>query len=122
MITDEEWQAAKELVAEALAQSGGTHALEDVYTELRENRAELWMFGDSIAITTVNQFPRSRDLHVWLAAGKLDDMQRGLPFLDQMARDLGCRRVTVSGRKGWERVLTEYRPQQVVLVREIDKG
>jgi hypothetical protein len=122
MITDEEWQKAKPLVERALENSGRTHTAAQVYRELRENRAELWMFGDSMAITSVIEWPNRRDLHIWLAAGNLDDMQRGLPFLDQMARDWGCGRITLNGRKGWERVLTEYRPQQIQLVREIDKG
>lgn len=44
--------------------------------------------------------------------------ERWLPLfarIEKYARDEGCKSIRIYGRKGWERVLTGYRPEHVVL-------
>jgi hypothetical protein len=49
-------------------------------------------------------------------------MKRWLPLLDGIeayARDEGCTRVRIYGRKGWLRVLDGYREKHVIMDKEI---
>ncbi|WP_342712175.1 hypothetical protein AAFG13_12535 [Bradyrhizobium sp. B124] len=49
-------------------------------------------------------------------------MKRWLPLLDGIeayARDEGCVRVRIYGRKGWLRVLDRYREKHVILDKDL---
>lgn len=96
-----------------------THTIEDVEDELRANRAQLWELGNSSLITVVAEYPRCRVLRVWLAGGQLDEFVGGLGVLDDLARELDCTRIEIEGRKGWARILTDYKAERVVLTKEV---
>lgn len=65
----------------------------------------LWPGRESAALT---EFVGS-DLHVRAAGGKLIELQEMLKAAENVARMAGCRRVTMTGRRGWARVLPGYR-------------
>ena len=100
----------------ALERCGGT--LDDVQAALDSGHAQLWELGDSAVVTQVCD--GGRTLRVWLAGGNLDKLRRGLPVLDEVAREFGCSRIEIEGRKGWARVLTGYRVDRVFLVKEVE--
>ena len=111
-----EWDRCKSLLAPALAD---THTLDDVHEAINDGRAELWPLRDSALVTEIVEYPQRRVLRVWLAGGKLDELQRGLPFLDQIAKDLGCSRIELEGRKGWVKVLDGYTERSIVLQKDV---
>ncbi len=50
------------------------------------------------------------------------DMRRRLPLIDQIetyARDEGCTRVRIYGRKGWLHVLDGYEEKHVIMDKEL---
>lgn len=92
-------------IENALKHSGGTHALNHVLAAVHEGRAQMWIDGDSVIVTEVNDTPLERVLHFWLAAGALDEV---LPLSNKVlewGRALGCTVATLQGRKGWSRAL-----------------
>ena len=108
--------SAHELLQTAL---GSDDTLEDVCHALRDRTAQFWDLGDSVVVTQVSERDGGRDLHVWLAAGKLDTLRRWAPALDDIAREWQCARITIDGRKGWARVLAGYEPSDVGLTKEV---
>lgn len=96
---------------------GKGETLADVVDALDCGHAQLWNLGDSVVVTQVTA---GRDLHVWLAAGNLDTIRWWVPALDDIAREWGCRRITVTGRKGWARVLTGFNKTEVGLTKEVE--
>jgi len=54
----------------------------------------------------------TKDANFWLGGGDLAEMLRRCPDVESWAREQGCERMTLIGRKGWERVLRPrgYRP------------
>ena len=80
-----------------------------VLEALRANRAQLWIEGQSAMITELWTKGGEMDcLHVWLAGGSLGELLALKPKVEQQAREWGCKRVTIAGRMGWDRVLKDY--------------
>ena len=111
-----DWEHAKPLLEPAL---DGTYTIDDVKREIDANRAELWWLGSAAVVTQIMQYPAKRCLRVWLAGGDLDTIKRAAPALDDIARELGCSRIEIEGRKGWERALDGYDTQRLVLSKDV---
>ncbi len=109
-------------VRAALAYSGGTHDEYDVAAGIAEGHFQMFCGGDSIAITEINEYPKAKDCHVFLAGGNLQELEVVTARIEQWARSIGCTRVTLAGRKGWERTFLaerNYRPRWYVMAKEL---
>ena len=93
------------LLLNALEYSGGTHNLEDVAMALHKDYMQLWPTNESVLVTEVMQYPRAKHMHVFLGAGNMDELLYTMPFVIEQAKKDGCSKVTVTGRRGWEKVL-----------------
>lgn len=106
----------------ALPYTGGTHTLEDVWDAIALGEMQMWPGERSIIITEVQQYPRLRAVHLFLGAGEMDGIKQLLPEIEAWARTIGARRITLAGRKGWERSFLAargYAPQWSVMSREM---
>jgi hypothetical protein len=61
-----------------------------------------WQEGETVVVTTINQYPRDRWCEVFMVAGDLEtawkiEREQVEPF----AREMGCSRIVGRGRKGW---------------------
>jgi len=54
------------------------------------------------------QYPRMKVFHIFLGAGKMTELTQMIPYVVEQAKLEGCRKVTVTGRRGWEKVLARY--------------
>lgn len=81
---------------------GGTQGftLGEVRQRVAEERALFWPGERSAGISEV-----TRDFHIWLFGGELSEMYAMERAVSDWARANGCGRVTIAGRKGWERVM-----------------
>jgi len=105
----EEWRRCRGWLLPALEHGGNTHGIVDVFDMVVDGRAQLWPGRASAAITQLIDYPRLRSCRVWLAGGELRELADELrPAIKQWARELGCSRVELSGRR-WHRVLGEGR-------------
>lgn len=92
----------------ALDHGGNTHTIEDVRLAVEREQMQLWNAKDAILISELLVYPQYKALHVFLAAGSLDTLLDMRPSVEEFARRLGCRVVSINGRKGWARALREY--------------
>jgi len=111
----------KNWIEAALAYSGGTHSFQDIVDGVISGRMQLWAGDSGCAVTEISVYPKKKVLHVFLAAG---DMNQIIDFQDsaiQFAKMNGCDSMTIAGRSGWKRVLDkhDWHEQFVVLEREI---
>lgn len=95
----------EQLLLDALEYGNGTHNLEDVAMALHQDYMQLWPTDDSILVTEVQQYPRAKHMHVFLGAGNMKGLLYTMPYVIKQAEKDGCSKVTVTGRRGWERVL-----------------
>lgn len=92
----------------ALEVAGNTHGPDDVAHAVKQGRMQSWTNGDSLIVTEVLEFPKTKALNVFLAVGNLDEVLALLPDLEEFGRQHGCAVMRMEGRKGWARVLPHY--------------
>ncbi len=91
----------------AMGHNGGTHTFDDLVSMVLQGRLRLWSTDKSIALTEIIEYPRQKHYHVFAAGGDLQDIVDTIPLIEQAARDAGCCKMTLSGRRGWVRSLAD---------------
>lgn len=117
-----EWERCKPWIEAALPYTGGTHAIADIEAEMRRGHLALLAGQNSAMLCEVRNYPRMRALHIFLAGGDLMELKSFDPMIDSAARSLGCSRISIAGRHGWERALSDlgYRKRWTVLSKEME--
>ena len=95
----------KKRLDRALGVAGNTHSPADVAEAVAEGRMQSWTRGDSLVVTEVLEYPRTKALNVFLAVGNLEEVLDLIPDMAAFGREHGCTRMRMQGRKGWARVL-----------------
>jgi hypothetical protein len=120
----EVWPKVEHLVAAAVRRTGLSHSADIEYDTLHGDGL-LWLAcrGDTIeaAATTVLTETDTTKVCVLTACGGAR-MRGWLPLLakiEDYAKAEGCGCLRIYGRKGWARVLTDYRVEHVILRKEL---
>lgn len=105
----------------ALEYSGGTHDYESVREAILNGKMQLWPAENSAAVTEIAEYARRTVIHVFLAGGDLDEIARGIDTVAAWGKAQGCSSMTISGRRGWVRVLDKhgFRPTLVTMERDL---
>jgi len=115
------WRLRKHIEA-ALEYSAGTHTIDDVAEGVVKGNFQSWEGKESIIITEIVVYPRLKDLHFFLAGGDLDEISLMEPIVTAWGKSLGCTRVSLAGRKGWQKSFLKergYEPKWAVLSKEL---
>lgn len=121
---EKEFERCAPYIAAALEYSGGTHTVADVAEMIRNGRAQFWPGFRSAVVTEINEYPQVKTLNYFLAGGDMDELKIIRPYIEQWAKAAGCKRITLLGRRGWERTFLKdegYKPQWFVLAKEIEE-
>ena len=108
----------RDLIESALAYSGGTHTFEDVAELVATGRAQLWPGEKSVGVTEIVLYPKKKVLHIFIAAGDMDELLVMMEYAKRWGAGQGCQSVTMSGRTGWQRVLNKHGWKQVFVTME----
>lgn len=95
--------AHRSQIEAALAYAGGTHTFEDIRAGVEAGSLQYWPGPRSVIVTAVEDYPRKRALHFFLAGGDIAELEEMYPMVEQWGRSQGCTLATMTGRKGWER-------------------
>jgi len=98
---------SEQLLLNALEYSNGTHSLEDVAMALYKDEMQFWPGINTAIVTEIITHPKQKSIHVFLAAGDMDEVIRILPFVEKHGKMEGCTQMTMTGRKGWEKVMSK---------------
>ncbi len=103
-------EKVRELIGQGLERDKtGAYSVQNVLDLVEAHQAELIVLKDSVAVWNVLDKPQTRTAHIWIVAGDLDELESGaLPHIISKSRELGATKLTVSGRRGWIRVLRKY--------------
>jgi len=115
------WRLRKHVEA-ALEYSAGTHTIDDVADLILRQKLQCWEGANSIIITEIVVYPQLKDLHFFLAGGDLDEISLMEPLIAAWGKSLGCTRVSLAGRKGWQKSFLKergYEPKWAVLSKEL---
>jgi hypothetical protein len=83
---------------------GTTHTLAEARAEVEQGKTLFWPGRLSAALTEP-----CRDMHIWSAGGDLKELIEMERACSDWSKAHGFERMTIDGRKGWERALTGYR-------------
>jgi hypothetical protein len=78
-------------------------SIQEVEREIEAGRAWFWPAERSAAVLQM-----AKECHVWLAGGDLGEMLHTLPQIEDWATAQDCDRMTIIGRRGWEKVLAPH--------------
>lgn len=106
----------------ALSHADGTHTFDDLAGAVLTGRMTLWAKDRSCAVLEVLDYPRTRELSVFIAGGDLAQIQASQDELIDMARQCGAQAVTMTGRRGWVQALPGWQERHVVLRKDVTNG
>lgn len=105
MNLQEEFGRCKAWLDAALAYSNGTHDIDDVWAGIESGRFQFWPGKNSAVVTEIYTYPKKNVFHIFLAGGDLTELLEMWDSIEIYAKVIGCSAVSVSGRKGWVKVL-----------------
>jgi hypothetical protein len=121
----EVWPHARDKIKLAI-ETTALSAFEDIEDGILSGEQLLWLAWDgneilAAAATHITK-PLSKVCTLTACAG--NERDRWLPLMEkieQYAIDEGCSSMRIYGRKGWERVLTGYKAQHVILEKRLGR-
>ena len=119
MIADELIRCRK-WIEMALDKGGNTHEFRDICEGVLSGHMQLWAGEKGCAVTEIVVYPNKKVFHVFLAGGKMQQITDMHDDAVKWAKEQGCEGMTLSGRKGWQKILGErgWKPHQLVLAKE----
>jgi len=105
-------------INDALRYAHNSHTYEQVIDIVKRGDAQLWALKDSAIVTEIVSYPQRRTLRFWLAGGNLKTLLEVEPKIRKWSILYRCEAVEIIGRKGWEKVMKDYEPTAIVLVKE----
>lgn len=116
---EREFERVWPFLAPALERTGGTHGRNDVRCEIEAGSMQLWPGERAAMVTEIVAYPRLKACRVFLAGGALDELRTMETAITAWARELGCDRIELLGRPGWERALPCGRRIATWMMKEI---
>ena len=122
------WHRVENHIEQSSRHSEGELTTSDFYVALIEEDMQLWVAvedGDDIIATLITQivhYPQKKVLRLIAVGG--EKMERWLHFMkdiEEFARLTHCSSMEVWGRKGWKKILTDWKDSYVVYTKELDR-
>lgn len=88
-----------------MKRTGGMYDFNDVVAAVLRQEKHFIDFGDCCVIMQVDAYPQYKSYHVFFGAGTTDALWRIQPQIIEMAKALGCKTISFSGREGWTRTI-----------------
>lgn len=118
------WDSVASRIKRAIMR-GGDGLFDQVEQDVLCGKSLLWLAWDKkevigAGVTSLQKTDNGKVCVI--VAWNADDMRLCLPLLKRIefyAKDEGCKSVRLYGRKGWTRVLRDYRQPSIVLEKEI---
>lgn len=83
----------------------GMYSFNDVVAMVLTQQVQLYEYHNCIILMQVNKFPQFSAYHCFLACGDMQGIKDAEPELNEIAKKLQCKFLSISGRTGWTRAL-----------------
>lgn len=113
------WQ---EHIERGLRDTDGMFSFNDVVAMVLRQEVTFYNFDDAIVLCQLETFPGYKAYHCFLACGDFEKIIEMEPQLMAIAKELGCEKFSLAGRKGWERKLKQHgwKPVLTVMHKELN--
>lgn len=119
------WPELRPHLVRACAKSSGRWEPEDFKTALLARDMQLWVYRpakaiQAIGITEIVNYPRLRAFRFVAVTGfGYRDWQKCRPTVEAWAKAQGCTMGESIARKGWVRIMTDWKPTAVFIEKEL---
>jgi hypothetical protein len=117
-----EFDRCRKYLEDALEYNNTGQTLDDVKAGLLSGEYILWP-GENCAVVTEHfDGPTGKFLNFFLAGGDLQELESMLAPIETWAKSAGVNKITLYGRRGWERTFLKdagYKTQWVVMTKEL---
>ncbi len=104
------------------------YTIEWLYARLSARELHLFVFGNPfiefILIAGIEDYPNYRMMRHCFASG--ENARRWIPYIadyiEPWAKNLGCEKMELIGRKGWLKWLPDYELQEIVMVKSLKEN
>lgn len=107
---------------DALKYNNTGQTLDDVKRGLLSGEYILWPGKNSAVVTEHYDAPTGKFLNFFLAGGDIEELESMLKPIETWAKEFGVKKITLFGRRGWERSFMKhagYRAHWVVMTKDI---
>lgn len=122
MTAEEEFERCRPWLEAALEYANDTHTIDDIKSGVITGRYQFWPADKAAMITEVQEYPQRRVFNVFLGGGDMGQLLDMIDAVEVYAKTIGCKSITVCGRKGWIKVLESRgaRPLYTAVAKELD--
>lgn len=92
----------------ALDFAGGIYTQQDIIDAVHAGKMQAWHTPNSLVLSEVLTFPQKTVLNVFAVVGDMDEALSMHDELEAFAREQGCQMMTMTGRKGWTRIMPRW--------------
>ena len=98
-----EWVRLRAIILKAIPCLGGTHDEADLIAGCLSGQFTLWTAADAFVLATVQEFPRLKRLHIFLANGNPQQVNRLMVMASAWSKAKGVSEITCTLRPAVER-------------------
>lgn len=114
-----EFLRVKRHIDAALEYAKDTHEPKDILHGVQQGFFQFFPLEKSAIVTEIIDYPKITSCRFFLAGGDLIELRDAERQVCEWAKTVGCRRVEIAGRPGWERALRGYDKAAVWLSKEL---
>jgi len=119
------WDKVEPILARVVSRSEGELETEDILDLVTEGRMQLWIVAEdkeiiAALVTQIITYPQKKVLRLVSLAG--EDFNKFKHFLDMVqsfAIQKDCTALELWGRKGWKKLLPEWKSEYIVYTKDI---
>lgn len=116
------WPMARPYLEKAIKKGEYGYDIEDIKISCEIGEYILWIVrnGNAAIILEVSDYPFGKQCDIVMLGGdKMDGWLDELAEIEGWASRVGCNRMTLTGREGWKKKLTDYKVKTVTMVKEL---
>ncbi len=121
------WKKVLPQIERCVPHSEGEMEAPDFYVALVDGEMQLWIAVEdeeviASMVTQIVPYPAKKVLRVIAIAGEdMDKWFHFQPDLEEFAILMGCSSLEAWGRKGWKKILKDWKDSYVVYTKELDR-
>ncbi len=98
----------KDDILRAISYADNSYSFDDIVAGVLTGRLHFYPLGNAFLITEIQKYPNWSAYHIFLAGGSWADIIGFQTKMLENAKALGCAKLTLTGRKGFERKLAPH--------------
>jgi len=92
----------------------------DINKLVEKGKLKIFQNKDGVLITHLVPYPKKKILSILLGAGTLDKVLSLVPKVEDYAKENGCTELIFAGRKGWEKVLPDWKFKNIMMKKSLN--